>query len=442
MTLKGKEGIGKRAAYVIEATPREGNPEEWRFNVQTGLLTQIDDTYFFDDYREVDGVKLPFTVHTSSEVGKLVARFDEIRHNIPFEEARFENTDPALAAPGADEYIQDEMKKRRIPGLALAVIKNGEIVKMNGYGVANLEHDVPVTPDTVFALASVTKQFTATAIMRLVEQGRLKQDDPIIKYLPRSPRKWRGIRIRHLLTHTAGMTGYLDECFFTALGAKIDISTAEGFQAVAEDPISFTPGKRHQYSDSGYFLLGMIIEKVSGQCYRDFMAEQFFEPLGMTSTSILDQWAVVKNRAAGYTIRDGQVINSRWVWQEELPSHWGVFSTVKDIAKWDQALAAGKVVKESTLNEMWSPAPFNDGQSYPYGYGWEMNQMAGRPMITHQGLSGTEYTILPDDKLTIIVLTNLGDFLDLNEIGSWGLTRGIARRYLFGVEASLPHESG
>jgi CubicO group peptidase (beta-lactamase class C family) len=428
-TLIEKKGAGKRAVHVIEASPREGNPEEWRFNAQTGLLVQIDDTHF-DDYREVDGIKLPFTIRSLSAVGTFIARFDEIKHNIPIEESRFKNHDPALAAATTDEYIQDEMKKRRIPGLALAVIKNGEIVKMNGYGVANLEHDVPVTPDTVFALASVTKQFTATAIMRLVEQGRLKQDDPIIKYLPRSPRKWRGITIRHLLSHTAGMTGYLDDCFFSALGEKTDITTAEGFQAVAKDPISFTPGKRHQYSDSGYFLLGMIIENAGGQPYRDFLAEQFFLPLGMTSTSTLDQWAIVKRRAAGYTIRDGQVINSRWVWQEELPSHWGVFSTARDMAKWDQALAAGKVVKESTLNEMWTPATLNDGQSYPYGYGWEVGQMAGRRMITHQGLSGTEYTILPDDKLTIIVLTNLGDHLDLNEIGSWGLTRGVARRYL------------
>ncbi len=434
ITLKGKEGVGKSAVYVIEATPREGNPEEWRFNAQTGLLTQIDDTYFFDDYREVDGVKLPFTVHASSEVGMFIASFDEIRHNIPIEEARFENSDPALIATNTDEYIHDEMKKRRIPGLALAVIKNGEIVKMNGYGVATLEHDVPVTPETVFALASVTKQFTATAIMRLVEQGRLKQDDPIIKYLPRSPRKWRGITIRHLLTHTAGMTGYLDDCFFSDLGANTDITTAEGFQAVAKDPISFTPGKRHQYSDSGYFLLGMIIENASGQSYRDFMEEQFFRPLGMTSTSVLDQWAIVKHRAAGYTIRDGQVINSRWVWQEELPSHWGVFSTARDMAKWDHALAAGKVVMESTLDEMWTPSRLNDGQSYPYGYGWEVERMAGRRVITHQGLSGTEYTIFPDDKLTVIVLTNLGGHLDVNEIGSWGLTRGVARRYLSGVE--------
>jgi CubicO group peptidase (beta-lactamase class C family) len=436
MTLIGKEGAGKRAVYVIEAAPREGNPEEWRFNAQNGLLVQKDDTYF-DDYREVDGIKLPFTIHSLSAVGAFIARLDEIRHNIPIEESKFKNPDPALAAANTDEYIQDEMKKRRIPGLALAVIKNGEIVKMNGYGVASLEHDVPVTPDTVFALASVTKQFTATAIMRLVEQGRLEQNDPITRYLPRSPRKWRGITIRHLLTHTAGMTGYIDDCYFSDLSARTDITTAEGFEAVAKDPISFTPGRRHQYSDSGYFLLGMIIENAGGQSYRDFLSEQFFQPLGMSSTSVLDQWAIIKHRAAGYTIRDGQVINIRWVWQEELPSHWGVFSTVRDMAKWDQALASGEVVKESTLDEMWTPALLNDGQSYPYGYGWEVEQMAGRRMITHQGLSGTEYTIFPDDKLSVIVLTNLGDHLDLNETGSWGLTRGVARRYLSGVEAGL-----
>ena len=434
MKLKGKERVGKRAAYVVEATPREGNPEKLYFNAQTGLLIRIVDAnndIYFDDYREVDEVKLPFIVHiSSSAAGKFIARFDEIRHNIPIEEAQFKNNDPALTAGATDEYIVDEMKKRRIPGLALVAIKNGEVVKMNGYGVANLEHDVPVTPDTVFALASVTKQFTATAIMRLVEQGLLKPDDQINKYLPRSPMKWRGITVSHLLTHTAGMVGHYDDGFFSALSDKTDVTTAEDFQAIAREPICFKPGESFHYSDAGYFLLGMIIEKVSGQSYRHFMAEQFFQPLGMTSTSTLDQWAIVKHRAANYTIRDGQVMNSRWVWQEELPSHWGIYSTVRDLAKWDQALAAGKVVKESTLNEMWTPVSLNNGQSYRYGYGWEVERMDGRRIITHPGLSGTEYTILPDDKLTIVVLTNLGDYLDFNEIGSWGLSRGIARRYL------------
>ncbi len=436
MRFKGEGRVGKRAAYLIEATPKEGNPEKWYFHKKSGLLILTEDTdesTYFDDYREVDGVKLPFVVRTTSAEINFIAKFDEIMHDISIEETRFKNSDPALTAASTDEYIQVEMKKRRIPGLALAVVKSGEIVKLQGYGSANLEHDVRVTPDTVFVLASVTKPFTATAIMRLVEQGHLKLNDLIIKYLPRSPKKWRGITIRHLLTHTAGMVGHLDDGFFSALNEKTDITTAEDFRAAAKDPISFTPGTRHHYSDAGYFLLGMIIEKASSQPYRDFMAEQFFRPLGMTSTSILDQWAIVKHRAAGYTIRDGQVINIRWIWQEEVPSHWGILSTVRDLAKWDQALAAGKVVKESTLTEMWTPVRLNNGQSYPYGYGWEVEQLADRRIITHPGLSGTEYTILPDDKLTIIVLTNLGGYLDLFEVGSWGLTRGVARRYLSGL---------
>jgi CubicO group peptidase (beta-lactamase class C family) len=434
VTLKGKERIGKHAAYVVEAAPREGNPEKWYFNTQTGLLIRIDDTYYdtyFDDYREVDGIKLPFTVRTSSAAaGMFIASFDEIRHNLPIEEVRFRNHDPAPAAATTDEYIQDEMKKRRIPGLALVVIKNGEIVKLNGYGVATLEHDVPVTPDTVFDLASVTKQFTATAIMRLADEGQLKPDDPIIKYLPGSQRKWRGITIRHLLTHTAGMAGHFDDGYFAALSEKTDVTAAENLRAIAKDPISFRPGERFHYSDAGYFLLGMIIEKAGGQSYRNFMVNQFFGPLGMTSTFILDQWEIVKHRAAGYTIHDGQIINIRHVQQEELPSYGGILSTVRDMAKWDQALASGKVVKKTTIKEMWTPVRLNKGQSFPYGYGWEIEQMAGRRMINHPGLSGTEYSILPDDKLTVIVLTNLGGYFDLNEVGSWGLTRGVARRYL------------
>ncbi|HKQ78345.1 MAG TPA: serine hydrolase domain-containing protein [Blastocatellia bacterium] len=327
-----------------------------------------------------------------------------------------------------DLYIQFEMKKRRIPGLALVVIKNGEIIKMQGYGVANLEHDTPVTPDTVFDLASVTKQFTATAIMSLVEEGKIKLDDPIIKYLPRSPRKWNGITVRHLLTHTAGLASLDDG--FASLPGKTDYSTAELFKSATEDPMSFAPGAKYQYSDVNYFLLGMIIEKAGGQRYGDFLAMRFFKPLGMTSTSIDDQWAVVKNRAAGYTIRNGQLANIRRVQQLELLSHAGVFSTVRDLAKWDNALSSGKVVKESSLAAMWTPVKLNSGRDYPYGFGWEFEEIAAHRVITHSGITGTEYTRLPDDKLTVIVLTNLGSNDGSDEVNSWGLTQGVARRYL------------
>jgi D-alanyl-D-alanine carboxypeptidase len=330
-----------------------------------------------------------------------------------------------------DEYIQVEMKKRLIPGLALVVIQNGEVIKTNGYGFANLEHEVPVTLDTVFELASVTKQFTATAVMLLVEEGKIKLDDPIVEYLPNSPEQWKGITVRHLLTHTAGLASL--ENGFKALnegGARLNYTTSELFNAAKNDPVSFAPGERWQYSDLGYFLLGMIIEKASGQSYRNFLAGRFFEPLGMVSTSVLDQWVVLKNRAAGYTLRKGQIVNIRRVIQVELPSHYGIFSTVRDLVKWDNALALGKVVKQSSLEQMWTPVKLNSGGSFPYGFGWEMDERRGHRMITHTGITGTEYTRFPDDKLTVIVLTNLGRHIGTTEVNSSGLTKGIAGRFV------------
>jgi D-alanyl-D-alanine carboxypeptidase len=441
MALQGEVRIGDRTAYCIEATPTEGDPSKLYFEAQTGLLVRLDsisesvrngkvpvETYY-EDYREVNGIKLPFTIRQPAN--KCTFKVNEVRHNVPIEEAKFKSPDPARAALSAattDEYLQVEMKKRRIPGLALVVIKNGEVVKLQGYGLANLEHEAPVTPDTVFELASVTKQFTATAIMRLVELGKLKLDDPITMRLPSAPTKWNEITIRHLLTHTSGLAGGFEGSSYT----RTDVSTAELFRSVTEAQMSSAPGTQFEYSDPGYFLLGMIIEKASGQRYKDFLAEQFFRPLEMTSTSIIDQWSVVRHRAAGYTIRSGQIVNIRRIWQDELPSHWGALSTVRDFAKWEMALAAGRVVKEASLAEMWTSVKLKNGQSSPYGYGWMIEQMGARRVITHGGMSGTEYTRLPDDKLTVIVLTNLG-YRYLDTVDSWGLTKGIARRYLSGL---------
>ena len=343
-----------------------------------------------------------------------------------------------------DQYIRAEMQVRRIPGLALVVIKNGEIIKMNGYGVATLEHDIAVTPETVFELASVTKQFTATAIMLLVEEGKVKLDDSISHYLSGSPSQWKGITVRHLLTHTGGLPGL--ENGFKSLregGARTDYSTAQLFEAATKDSLDFSPGERWQYSDVGYFLLGMIIEKASGQRYRDFLAERFFKPLGMESTSVLDQWAIVKNRAAGYSIRNGQLINIRRIAQVELPSYYGVFSTVRDLAKWDLALAAGKIVKESSLAAMWTPVKLNNGRSYPYGFGWEVRRRLGHRIIDHTGITGTEYARYQDENLTVIVLTNLGmQSANSTEVRAWGLTTGVARFFISGLFFSVHGSRG
>jgi CubicO group peptidase (beta-lactamase class C family) len=334
-----------------------------------------------------------------------------------------------------DAYIRAEMEKRRIPGVALVVIQRGTVVKMQGYGVANLEHDVPVTPDTVFELASVTKQFTAAGIMLLVEEGKLGLDDAISRHLSGTPDNWNGITVRHLLTHTAGLASLAQG--FRSLyvgGVKINYTTAQMFDAATKDPISFAPGERYQYSDVGYFLLGMILEKASGQTYRTFMTERFFKPLGMTTTSILDQWAVVRNRAAGYTLRDGKHINIRRVAQTELPSHYGIFSTVNDLVRWDNALAAGKVVKASSLEQMWTAVRLNDGTTHGYGFGWVLARRGNHRHITHTGITGTQYSRFPDDGLTVIVLTNLGRRLTgADEVNPFGLTLGVAGHYIRGL---------
>lgn len=334
-----------------------------------------------------------------------------------------------------DVYVRAEMEKRRIPGLALVVIQHGKVIKMQGYGLANVEHDVPVTPDTVFELASLTKQFTAAGIMLLVEEGKLALDDPISRHLAGTPDTWSGITLRHLLTHTAGLATLAQG--FRSLypgGSKVNYTTPEMFEAATTDPMSFAPGTRYQYSDVGYFLLGMILEKVSGQRYREFMTERFFKPVAMTATSVLDQWAVVKNRAAGYTLRDGQLVNIRRVAQIELPSHFGIFSTVMDLARWEVALAAGKVVTPASLEQMWTPVRLNDGTTHGYGFGWVLGRRGRHRLISHTGITGTQYSRFPDDGLTVIVLTNLGRRVSApGAVNPFGLTVGVAGYYIRGL---------
>lgn len=179
------------------------------------------------------------------------------------------------------------MDKHQIPGVALAVVKNGQVIKAQGYGLANLELNVPVTPESVFELASVTKSFTATAIMMLVEEGKVGLDDKISTYLVNAPDSWRDITVRHLLTHTASLSPNQEE---TRENSELaNYTSAEMFEGISEWSLDFAPGERWQYFDPGYFLLGMIIEEQSGKRYREFLRERIFEPLGMTKTTVIDQ---------------------------------------------------------------------------------------------------------------------------------------------------------
>jgi CubicO group peptidase (beta-lactamase class C family) len=345
-------------------------------------------------------------------------------------------------ADKVDDYVRQAMQKRRIPGLALAVVKDGKVVKAKGYGVANLETQTPVTPVTVFELASITKQFTATGIMLLVEQGKVDLDQKISRYLEGTPESWKQITVRHLLTHTSGLPPL--EKGFGSLVWTLNISTAEMYDAARKDPLGFAAGDKWEYSDVGYFLLGMIIENVSGQAYAEFLAERIFKPAGMTNSSVMNQYEVIKNRARGYTIApsdntvpsafQNEVVNIRRDTYVELPSHYGIMSTALDLAKWDAALSSERILKQSSLNLMWTPVRLNDGDTHPYGFGWGLDERRGHKIVGHGGMTGTEIERFINDRLTIIVLTNLGSWgVATPEVDSWGITKKVAEFYLPGL---------
>jgi CubicO group peptidase (beta-lactamase class C family) len=301
------------------------------------------------------------------------------------------------------------MQTRRIPGAAIAVVERGKIILKRAYGIANLEADTPVKTSSIFELASVTKQFTATAIMMLVEEGKVRLDEPISTYIDRTPEAWRNITVRHLLTHTAGLGGAV----VTHEGSPLlDAGTKQQFDFIARAPLLFPPGEKGQYSDAGYVLLGMIIERASGQSYREFMQKRIFDPLQMTDTSILDKWRIIKHRVPTYRIRAGKLAHWRRDWQYEMPSFFGIFSTVEDLAKWAAALQSGTLLKQSSFDEMWTPAKLNNGLDALvggdlYGFGWRLGDVRGHRIAEHSGASGTHLLRFLEDGFTIIVLTNL-----------------------------------
>jgi len=314
-------------------------------------------------------------------------------------------------AAALDSLIAGTMRAQRIPGVAVAVIEDGKPVFARAYGIANLETGTALDTSSVFELASVTKQFTAAAIMLLVEEGKVRLDDSIPKYLPGSPEKWAGISVRHLLTHTSGLP--IDAIVDFQGSALLRITAAQALEHVSRLPLIFPPGEGAFYSDAGYFLLGLVIEKASGQTYREFMRHRIFEPAGMSATSILDRTRVLKGRVATYRLENDELVNWRRDWDYEVPSFFGVFSTLADLAKWDRALRRASLVSRKSLDLMWTPARLNNGQpalvyDQLYGLGWVLGDVAGHRTVGHGGASGTYFLRFVDRPITVALLTNRG----------------------------------
>ncbi|HEX5886929.1 MAG TPA: serine hydrolase domain-containing protein [Pyrinomonadaceae bacterium] len=304
-----------------------------------------------------------------------------------------------------DDYIRAEMKTQQIPGLSLAVINNGEIVLARGYGLANVEHQAPVKPETIFQSGSVGKQFTAAAVMLLVEDGKLNLDDKLTKYIANSPESWNKITVRHLLTHTSGMTDYPKD-----FDMRRDYTEDDLVQMIKSTPLAFQPGEKYSYSNLAYVMLGVLIRKVSGKFYGDFLQERVFKPLDMSTARVISEADIVANRAAGYRVVNGQLKNQNWVSPSlNTTADGALYLTVYDMAKWDAALYTEKLLKRASLDAMWTPVKLNNGKTHPYGFGWALGQVRGHRIVEHGGSwQGFKSHIsrYVDDKLTVVVFAN------------------------------------
>src|SRR6266704_4966223 len=313
-------------------------------------------------------------------------------------------------ATKVDDYIKAEMQRQHIPGLSLAVVKDGQIILARGYGLANVEHQVPVKSETIFQSGSMGKQFTATAVMMLVEAGKLSLSDTVTKFFSDAPDSWKNITVRHLLTHTAGTTDYPRDFDF-----QRDYTEDELLKRAEAIPLAFQPGEKWSYSNLGYVLLGILIHKVSGQFYGDFLQERVFQPLGMTTARIISEADIIPNRAAGYRLVKGELKNQEWVAPMiNTTADGSLYFSINDLAKWDAAHYTEKLLKRSSLDQMWTVAKLKNGQPIQdhYGFGWSIETKNGHKVIGHggswQGFK-THISLYVGDKLTVVVLINQAD---------------------------------
>jgi N-acyl-D-aspartate/D-glutamate deacylase/CubicO group peptidase (beta-lactamase class C family) len=320
----------------------------------------------------------------------------------------------AVAGPAAkqqgdaiDAIVEAQMAAQRIPGLAVAVVRKGEIAKLRGYGLANIEHDVPVTDETIFQSGSMGKQFTAAAVMLQVEDGRLALSDPLTKFFPGAPDTWRDITLRHLLTHTSGIPNYNSGL----LDYRRDYTEDELVRFAQQLPLDFAPGTDWKYSNTGFILLGVLVRKVSGQFYGDVLRDRVFAPLGMSTARVISEADIVPHRADGYRLVKGTLQHQEWVApQLNTTADGSLYLSLRDLIAWDRALRARAILKLESWREIFTPVTLKSGRRHPYGFGWEVDRIAGEDVHQHggswQGFKTYIARYLGED-VTVIVLANL-----------------------------------
>jgi CubicO group peptidase (beta-lactamase class C family) len=311
----------------------------------------------------------------------------------------------AAVSERADDFVEDYLKRKQIPGCAVMVRHDGKVVLAAGYGIANLEHGVRVTPQTVFQSGSLGKQFTAMAVMLLVEEKKLGLDDPVAKYL-KVPDTWSGITVRHLLTQTSGLGDYPEN-----FSLQQDHSEEDLRQMITTQPLVFAPGEKWSYSNLGYVSLGILIHEVSGEFYGDFLQRCVFGPLAMKNTRIISEADIIPNRAAGYRLKDGVLKNQDWVAPSvNTTADGSLYLTAEDMAKWAEALETEKLLSHASFEQMWTPVRLNSGSTAPYGFGWGVTKTkSGHRLLEHGGAwqgFASYIARYPDDHLTVAVFCN------------------------------------
>ena len=317
-----------------------------------------------------------------------------------------------------DAMVRAFIARHRIPGAAIAVVRDGRIVKATGYGIANLELRVPATDSTVFEIGSISKQFAAEAAMLLVEEGRLRLDDSLATYL-RVPPAWAGITVRHVLSHTSGLKDWDGGPDFS----YHERYTAEQYIAlVNRHPPEFRPGERFAYTSAALPLLGLVIDSIAHETYEQFVERRIFAPSGLHATRFKHPADVVANRSGGYEERAGVLVNGEPLRPAVIAPSGGVMSTARDMARWIIALEAGRIVKPATLAEMEAPVRLNDASTFSAGLGWFLDTFHGHRLLLHNGSTVAGFSSVvyrwPDLRLAVVVLFNVDRSNAVNQLAT------------------------
>jgi CubicO group peptidase (beta-lactamase class C family) len=335
-------------------------------------------------------------------------------------------------ASRVEEYMAARIARNHFSG-SILIARDGKVLVSRAYGMANLELDVPNTPQTKFRLGSITKQFTAMAILILQERGKLSVQDKVKKYLPDAPKTWDEITVFHLLTHTSGIPNYTESPEFLKT-LPVRVTLKELIAKFKDKPLDFKPGAKFHYSNSGYVVLGQIIETVSGQNYASFLKSVVLDPLQMNDTGYDSGTAILKHRAAGYTRRLGLIPSNCDYVDMSIPHAAGaLYSTTLDLLKWDQALYAEKLVPRKAIEAMFTPAKDN------YGFGWLIDRKFGLKRYEHGGGIMGFVTIIerfPEEKLLVVALSNLEN-TPIGEIGTDLAAIALGRRYVLPREPKV-----